>query len=100
METSTADRVSRSPTAEEVGQVTLALLAQRSAGATICPSEVARALVPGAGNRTAHGWRHFMPMVHAAVDNLVRDGAVALSWKGAPMPDREGPYRIGRPDPR
>ncbi len=68
---------------------TLSLLAERAAGATICPSEVARAIAPD--------WRGAMPAVHAAVDTLVRDGSVQLSWKGKPLATRSGPYRIGRP---
>jgi hypothetical protein len=37
-----------------------------------------------------------MPAVHAAVDEMAAEGLVRLSWKGAPMPVRDGPYRIGR----
>jgi hypothetical protein len=37
-----------------------------------------------------------MPLVHAAVDSLVRDGQVRLSWKGKALKERAGPYRIGR----
>lgn len=68
----------------------LALLAERAAGATVCPSEVARALA-GAGD-----WRAEMARVHAAVDRLAEAGTVRLSWKGAVLPRRDGPYRIGR----
>ncbi len=68
---------------------TLDILARRAAGATICPSEVARALSPD-------DWRSMMPSVHAAVDELVRDRSVRLSWKGKPLATRSGPYRIGR----
>lgn len=69
---------------------TLDLLARRAAGATICPSEVARALFPD-------DWRSAMPSVHAAIDGLVRDGAVWLSWKRERLATRSGPYRIGLP---
>ncbi|MEH3108144.1 MAG: DUF3253 domain-containing protein [Sphingomonas fennica] len=69
---------------------TLSLLASRAPGATICPSEVARAI--------ATDWRGAMPAVHAAIDDLVADGLVRLSWKGEPQATRSGPYRIGRPD--
>jgi hypothetical protein len=69
---------------------TLTLLATRAPGATICPSEVARVLAGEGGD-----WRAAMPVVHAAVDRLVADGLVRLSWKGAAMPVRRGPYRIG-----
>lgn len=77
----------------EVRSATLALLARRAAGSTICPSEVARAL---AAERGGQDWRGEMPAVHAAIDSMVADGLVRLSWKGEAMPVREGPYRIGR----
>ncbi|WP_076069715.1 DUF3253 domain-containing protein [Sphingomonas montana] len=67
---------------------TLSLLAHRAPDATICPSEVARAI--------ATDWRGAMPAVHAAIDGLVRDGLVQLSWKGRPLETRSGPYRIAR----
>ncbi len=69
----------------------LTLVAKRAPEATVCPSEVARALAAGADE-----WRTAMPAVHAAVDRLVADGVVRLSWKGMPLPARAGPYRIGR----
>lgn len=72
-------------------EATLALLAARADGATVCPSEVARAVAGPAGE-----WRDAMPEVHAAVDDLVREGAVRLSWKGQALTGRAGPYRIGR----
>ncbi len=37
-----------------------------------------------------------MPLVHAAVDRLVQEERVWLSWKGKPLSTRAGPYRIGR----
>lgn len=72
----------------------LALLARRDVAATVCPSEVARVLAAGAGR--ADAWRGEMAGVHAAVDRLVAEGVVRLSWKGAGMVVRTGPYRIGR----
>ena len=66
---------------------------RRAPGATICPSEVARTLAAAAGKAD---WRGEMPAVHAAIDALVAEGRVRLSWKGSAMPAREGPYRIGR----
>ncbi|MBV8686735.1 MAG: DUF3253 domain-containing protein [Alphaproteobacteria bacterium] len=77
----------------EARAATLALLAARAAGATLCPSEVARALAAAAGKAD---WRGEMPAVHAAVDRLAAEGLVRLSWKGAAKARREGPYRIGR----
>lgn len=71
-------------------EMTLALLRARSPDASICPSEVARAI------SAAAEWRDAMPAVHAAVDSLLVDGLVRLSWKGTPLTKRAGPYRIGR----
>ena len=64
----------------------IALLAGRAG--TVCPSEVARV---GAGAE----WRDAMPAVHMAVDALVAQRRVRLSWKGEVMAVRAGPYRIG-----
>ena len=70
---------------------TLALLATRAPDATVCPSEVARVLGAAQGD-----WRGMMPAVHAAVDRLVAEGRVGLSWKGTSLSSRAGPYRIKR----
>lgn len=83
-------------TGTDARRAALALLARRSAASTVCPSEVARALAAAAGTAD---WRGEMPRVHAAVDRLVAEGLVRLSWKGEPMPARDGPYRIGRAGP-
>lgn len=74
-------------------EATLALLALRAAEATICPSEVARVLAASGGAAT---WREMMPVVHDAVDRLVAERRVKLSWKGKTLAARQGPYRIGR----
>lgn len=80
----------------DVRSATLASLARRAAGATLCPSEVARSLAASAG---ISDWRGGMPAVHAAIDSMVADGLVRLSWKGEPIAVRDGPYRIGRTGP-
>jgi hypothetical protein len=69
----------------------LALLVERAGGATICPSEAARRLAGPQGD-----WRAEMEAIHAAADALAEQGAVSLSWKGQPMRERRGPYRIAR----
>ena len=75
---------------------TMALLAARASGATVCPSEVARAMVAAAdGEEALKDWRAAMPIVHTAVDQLVSEGLVRLSWKGKVLKTRAGPYRIG-----
>lgn len=78
---------------DEAQAAALGLLARRAAGATVCPSEVARALASAAGKAD---WRGEMPAVHAAVDRMVKAGLVRLSWKGTVLHGRDGPYRIGR----
>ena len=78
-------------------EATLTLLATRAPEATVCPSEVARALAAAAGaGMKPEDWRSAMPAVHAAVDRLVIEGVARLSWKGAALTTRSGPYRIGR----
>ena len=72
-------------------EATLALLAARAEDATVCPSEVARAVVGLDGH-----WRDAMSEVHAAVDQMMGEGLVRLSWKGRTLATRAGPYRIGR----
>jgi hypothetical protein len=75
--------------------IALALLTARRPGATICPSEVARALASTTHGRTADGdWRTLMPVVHEAIDGLVSDEQVQLSWKRQKLAARIGPYRI------
>lgn len=74
---------------------TLILLGSRSQTATVCPSEVARALARSRDGDDAD-WRSFMPEVHAAVEAMVKDGRVRLSWKGQACPVRAGPYRLHR----
>jgi hypothetical protein len=69
----------------------LALLGERAAGATICPSEAARRLAGPDGD-----WRAALRAVHAAADALAQAGAISLSWKGETMQQRRGPYRIAR----
>jgi len=41
-------------------------------------------------------WRGAMPIVHAAIDAMVAQGIVRLSWKGRVLARRDGPYRIAR----
>ncbi|KQU55926.1 hypothetical protein ASG67_07480 [Sphingomonas sp. Leaf339] len=78
-------------------RLTLALLAARAPEATVCPSEVARAFAQSGGvGTTAMDWREAMPIVHAAIDGMVVEGLVRLSWKGDRLEARTGPYRIGR----
>jgi hypothetical protein len=81
----------------EARNIALALLAERAEGATVCPSEVARALVASDDGEAKIGdWRAAMPVVHVAVDQLIVEGSIKLSWKGKTLTSRAGPYRINR----
>jgi hypothetical protein len=83
------------PPSASTRDAVLKLLDTRANDATVCPSEVARALASGGESTVAGDWRDNMAAVHAAVDQLVSDGLVRLSWKGQHLPVRSGPYRIG-----
>jgi len=84
------DTVTSHPTTRAM---VLALLDARAAGATVCPSEVARAIATAAGKAD---WREEMPAVHLAVEEMVADGSIRLTWQGVDRAVKEGPYRINR----
>ena len=68
----------------------LALLAQRDAGRTICPSEAARALGDD------DGFRPLMGIVRDAARALVADGAIEVTQGGRPvdLDAARGPIRL------
>jgi len=68
-----------------------ALLDERGEGKTFCPSEAARALAADPAD-----WRAHMVDIHAAVDALHASGKIALTWRGKPLDQRRGAYRIAR----
>lgn len=67
----------------------LELLALRANGATICPSEAARAV-------SADDWRDLMEPARRAARRLVADGAVTITQHGTPVDPStaRGPIRI------
>lgn len=68
------------------------LLAQRSAEATVCPSEVARAL-------SADDWRPLMPQVRAVAIEMARQGDLEIRQHGQALSAEaalRGPIRLGR----
>jgi hypothetical protein len=75
----------------ELEQVILRLLSQRAAGASICPSDAARAARPDS-------WRGLMGEVRAAAGRLAAQGRVDVTQRGEPVDiDRaRGPVRIRR----
>jgi hypothetical protein len=74
-------------------EATLAMLAARPGNKSVCPSEIARVLATSDGTM-AEKWRDKMSEVHAAVDSLLAERVIQLSWKGRPLAERSGPYRI------
>lgn len=70
------------------------LLTQRKRGATICPSEVARALMPDGGR-----WLGLMPRIRAVAQGLARDHRLSVTRGGVEVDamSRGGPIRLGRP---
>jgi hypothetical protein len=78
--------------AERVADVILALLRARAEGATICPSEVARALEPAR-------WRPLMSRVREVAATMAAAGEVELRQRGqvvSPFGEIRGPLRIAR----
>ncbi len=67
------------------------LLDARRPGATICPSEAARAVDPGS-------WRELMSQARAAAGRLAARGAVEVTQRGAvvDVASARGPVRIRR----
>ncbi len=75
----------------ELAQVVLDLLARRREGATICPSDAARA---AAGDE--EDWRSLMDPVRAAAAGLVAQGLVEVTQGGevVDLATARGPIRI------
>ncbi|WGF86527.1 DUF3253 domain-containing protein [Marinivivus vitaminiproducens] len=83
----------------------VAMVRERGAGRTICPSEVARRAAGEDGD-----WRCLMTQVREAASGLIRDGEIVATQRGRPVDPRSarGPIRLGlapsddprgRPDP-
>ena len=70
----------------------VALLDARAAGASICPSEAARAVDPD-------GWRALMPAARAAAGRLAGAAEVEVTQRGevVDVATARGPVRIRRP---
>lgn len=81
------------PPREEFRRTILDLLSRRRAGATICPSEAARA-VAGPGN----DWRPLMEEARSAAAGLVEAGEVVITQRGevVDLATARGPIRIRR----
>ena len=80
-----------SGTDRELERTVLALLASRKAGATICPSDAARAV-------GGEDWRELMEPARAAARRLVAAGEVEITQGGAVVDPStaKGPIRFRR----
>ena len=95
--TSAEQRSDSSPEREgddPVARLILALVAERGAGKSICPSEAARAF---AVQRTKPGdppdaWRRYMTAVRQQALHLARDGRIVILRKGKPQ-DPQAPIK-------
>ena len=79
---------------EKIAQTIFALLQQRDAAASICPSDVARALATG-----EPAWRALMPEVRRVAAALATTGSLTVT-RGAEEVDAMspgGPIRLRRP---
>ena len=75
----------------ELERTVLSLLDERAAGATICPSEAARAV-------GGDGWRELMEPARAAARRLVAAGEVEITQRGSVVDPStaRGPIRVRR----
>lgn len=81
---------------EAIARAIHALLAARADGASVCPSEVARALWP-------QGWRARMDAVRAVARALAARGEVRVTQRGVNLHPSEpwrGPIRLRKGAPR
>lgn len=79
------------PVDEALEAAIVDLLRQRSGGATICPSEAARAVDPD-------NWRELMEPARSAARRLVARGQVVMTQGGRVVDPStaKGPIRLGR----
>ena len=84
-------RAGVSPTDLALERAVLALLQARAGGATICPSEAARAV-------GGEGWRDLMEPARAAARRLVASGDAEITQGGAVVDPStaKGPIRVRR----
>ena len=76
-----------------ITETIFALLERRAVDATICPSEVARAMHPKASD-----WRAAMPRIREVAGELAARGLLRVTRRGEAVDatSRGGPIRLGR----
>lgn len=87
-------RARTTPVDEALERTVLELLRERARGATICPSEAARAV-------GGDDWRPLMEPARAAARRLVARGEVEITQRGRVVDGStaRGPIRVRRVDP-
>jgi hypothetical protein len=78
----------------DIEKCMLELLGRRATTASICPSDVARALV-----HDEDGWRALMPSIRQVAARLAREERIVMTQKGArlnPESSIHGPIRLRR----
>ena len=90
----TPSRTAVDPAAPAIEDTIFGLLARRRKGSTICPSEVARALVPD-----EVPWRELMPRVRQVAQALAQENRIVVTRGGVPVDAMSdgGPIRLGLP---
>ncbi|WP_309649616.1 DUF2256 and DUF3253 domain-containing protein [Nocardioides sp.] len=85
------------PVDEQLSETILSLLAARAAGATICPSEAARAVAAGS-EPDPEAWRDLMEPARRAARRLVDSGEVEITQGGKVVDPStaKGPIRVRR----
>ncbi len=81
------------PSDARIAAVIFELLGRRAAGATICPSDAARALAADAA-----AWRALMPEVRRVAATLAQAGSLRVTARGGDVDalQAHGPIRLGR----
>ena len=76
-----------------ITETLFSLLAARAPAATVCPSDVARALAPD-----EEAWRALMPQVRRVAAGLAAEGRLRVTRGGVDVDaeSRGGPIRLGR----
>ncbi len=69
----------------DIAAAVIALVQQRGAQSSACPSELARQLAP-------RDWRALMPRVRAVASRLAAQGRIDITQGGAAVP-AQGPWR-------
>lgn len=80
-------------TEPQIAETIFTLLDRRSSDATICPSEVARAMYPEASD-----WRAAMPRIREVAGALASRGLLRVTRRGEEVDATSpgGPIRLGR----